>query len=943
MTLQTRAYIGAKYEQESSDYFYDWSIHSRFSEIPVIADATCTLATSITDTATSITVDLSGAINTDVPSVGGVWVAGNGTGQAWEYVQYSGVTSVDSNTVTLTGCNREPDADREHNGAHTAGAAVKFFWKLDTMAGEFSFIEEMDDEECIIDWSAEAHGWLFPQAALRDGHVFIYQYRTDVTAPFLTELVGFIDARNSEHDYKHADAWTVKIVSSAGMINRYRSRGLRRGDYNIARGATVQATDPLAAAWKERASGDYQAAEPTFDPSNTVDGETETLWIADAYYGTEPNHYQLSKESVATGDRVSLDDPSIRTSTDGSGKKLMMAEHIIITEIHLSAAVGQGGGYRYVELTCLDDFDALTDTNLYLATDNATNWYGLPVYTVYKNEKIIICENEDKFREENPSANPAQLIDLSKTDYYNFLKSLSTAGGTLALFYEFEATTSHFFHVVTWGTGGTAVINPPVGSYTSDLTFGTALAVATNGQTYRYNYASSATAANNWDVGYTQTAGYTLDNKAWMLVQLPPLGLKLVADLTDSYTGAVTLTDDTGETTAGLAASGEIQIGDERISYNSRGQNTITITARGNAGTTAAAHLKGDPVYVVVSDIAIDAFPIRTIELVRDGDIVISGYTLRTTSQTYPPRTPDEPNYTDDYEASVTVTGNTAQTITYNLATVRRIRWCLVEFNSLSESPARPRLNEFRALPSEDNFDTSTWMTTGATAGDLLEQILTNVGFNSSCYTINTTNESGKHGTADGSAWDVIKEFAAYSGLSVIVNRDSTITVNVNDYLIGDIFTIEHTWLKSNTVNLKALHAPPEPVSQIAVPWQSYDGATSGTAYYPSSPDATGNVFEMPEQVYASEADAQTRAQRIYYRKRFPYSWIAEAVQGVSGTRPGSIHSLSDWKLNRESGAIDRLCMVRSVDHMIQQDAKTHTLSWRTVVNLVEIQRTTAA
>jgi hypothetical protein len=177
----------------------------------------------------------------------------------------------------------------------------------------------------------------------------------------------------------------------------------------------------------------------------------------------------------------------------------------------------------------------------------------------------------------------------------------------------------------------------------------------------------------------------------------------------------------------------------------------------------------------------------------------------------------------------------------------------------------------------------------------------------------------------------------------VEVNRDSTIVVNTNDYLTSDFFTPEFTWTKANTVNLKALHAPPEPVSQVTVAWQSYDGTTSGVAKYPASPDGLGNLLEMPEQIYANETQAQTRAQKTYYRRKFPYSWIAETTGGVGGFRPYGTYVLSDWQLNRESGAISRLCIARSVDHMIQQDPKTHLLSWRSVVNLAEIERTQPA
>lgn len=943
MSLETRAFVGPRYEPESSPYFYDWTLHSTGDEIPALASGTHTLSSSVADGATTLTVTIdstSGAAAADVPTSGGVWVAGNGSGQAWEYVQYSSATVVSTYVVTLGGCNREPDANREHNGAHSSGAEVRFFWELDSMSGGFRFVQEMDDDEAVIDWSAEASGWKFPVAALRDRHLFIWQSRDAAADPFLIQLVGFLNTPAGEIDYTQAAPWSVKITSSTQPVNRFRSPGTRRGTYNIGRGASVQAVSSLGAWWKERASGDYIEAEPDLSASRAVDGDPKTIYIAEAFIGTEPDHYQHSKVTVANEDRISLDDPSIRTDTDAYGKKLMKAEHIIISEVHLSSAVGQKGD-RYVELTCLDDFDALTDTNLYLTTDNATNWFGLPITAASTGDKIIICENEDRFRTENPAASPAQLIDLERTAYYNFLNSLSTAGGTLALFYEFEAITSRFFHVVTWGTGGTATITVPGGTYTSDLTFSPALAVAEPGETYHYNYAHSSTAANNWDIGSLQTAGYTLDGRAWMLVELPPLGLMLAQGISDTYTGEVLLADGTGETTAGLASTDNIQIGDEIITYASRGAKTINITARGVSGTTAAAHTKDDPIYVSVSGIAVNAMPIRAVELVCNGDIVIADYTLRFTSSSYQPRTPDQANYTADYEASASVTGNTAHKATYNLPTVRRVRYLLLEFDAMSTSPARPRINEIRALAAESYFDADTWLDGSTTSAEFAAQLLTNVGFPSGGINVNTTLGSGDHATANRMAWDVVTAYAHYAGLMITVERDSKITLSSGDYMVGDIFDISFTWMRENTQRVKPLFSPPELVSQVKIVWQNRDGTENGTVYFPSVPSDEGEMLEMAEQVYDDEAQAQARAEKVYYRKQFPYTWVAEASIPVRNFAPGAFQAVSDWKLNSEMQAVNRLCMVKSVEHYIEQNEDNHALQWRTVVNLVEIQRVT--
>lgn len=942
--LQSRAWVGPKYEQSNSAYFYDWSAHNLGDELSALAGAVLTLPSTISATATSVGVTRPSGLT--IPSKGGVWIAGNGSGQAWEYVQYSGLTVVNATSVTLTGCLREPETNREHNGAHNSGAAIRFWWPLDTMAGEFGITHTMDDAECATDWTAEASGWIFPQAALRDGHLFVYQTRTTAGAAFTNRLIGFIDERNSEHDYRRHGKWAVKIVSSSGMINRYRATGVRRGKYNIARGAGIEGSPALGAAWKERASGDFIAAEPQLAASSATDGDKKTLYIADRYIGTEPDHYQFSKESTPQDDRLSLLDPSIRTNTDAFGKHTMHAGALIISEIHLALTTGQESGQRYVELTCLDTQAADSAlVHIYLATDNAAVWYGLTLGAMATGDTVIICENEGKFREENPAAQPSQLIDLSETAYYNFLKNLSLSGDTLALFYEYTAITPVFMHEVTWGSGGAATITPPSNiNWDSDLSFGTALAVATAGQTYYYNYARSSTAASNWTVSLLHTPGYDLgDAPVWLKLELPPLGLKLAQDITSGYTGAVRITDDTEDTTAGLDTDGEMQIGGERILYNTRTATTVNLATRGYGGTTAAAHIEGDAVFPYEDGVAKNCWPIRALELVRDGSIIISNYSILATYSSYAPRTPGDNIYATDYEFSASVTGNTDEVEIYNFATTHRLRHILLFFNAMSSAPARPRINEIRALPDESYFDSSVWLSGGETAAELARQILLNVKVPSGAITIESTGGSGEHATANTLAWDVVTSYAAYAGLRVDVGLDSKINIRINDYLTASVFTASYTWTKDNSTQIKAVHAPPSPVGQVKVKWQDNDGVESGTAVFPASSSVIGEILEMDEQVYSDGDQAAVRAEKVYWRNRFPYSWIIEALDDGILTQPGEIHYLTDWQLNSEMGQLTRTCLVKGVDHLIEQSQETHTLSWRSVVHLVEIERTEAA
>ncbi len=922
--LQSRAFVGPKYERSDSDYFYDWSQIVSSAEIPAIALSSCSLDSTINSSSTSISIYVSGGATP--PTSGGVWIAGNSDNQAWEYISYSGRTIDGGGHFTLTGCVREPAGRREHTGSHNTGATVKFFWQLDTMSGDFSIVNELNDDECVIDWACDATGWLFPQASMRDGHLFVYQTRRSIESPtdvFTNEIVGFIDTRQSEHDYRKTGKWATHIVSVSGMINRYRAAGMRKGDYNLARGAVVQGSESLVAWWKERESGDYIEAEPSFDPSQVVDGEPKTLWIGDRAVGSEVQYAGNSNPNDAT---VNLP-----------------GDFVMITEIHLKPEVGQGDGYRYLQLT-IGGYNNPDFRNITLATENHSYFIilGNYIHPFDTKENIILCENEKLFRKENPSADPYQIIEFTAVGKPNFLKDRE-ASGALGLY---QATLSQAWqHYVAWGSEVKPYVDsaftgsPTIESPTDD--FVDPLPAQTPGETYRYNFTNQSTPSDNWTISKLGTPGYfTSTAGAFLLLELPPLALVLAEDITSSYTGVVRISDGTLDTTAGLASSGSIQIGEagEVVTYNNKTAGTINITARGQSSTDAIAHAKQDPIYVYESGLAINSLPYRTIEIARNGTIVPVDVRISTSKLSYTPRLPSDVGYGDDYDFTHTVTGNSAQTITYNLPSTRRIRYLLIEILSMSVDPARPRVNEIRALPDESYFETSTWFNSGETSAEFAKQILLNVGVPDGAINIESTAQGGWNTTENKLAWDVLSSYAFYANLLIRVSFDSQINISQRSYETG-FYTPAQTWTRGNTLNVKLLTAPPESVAQVSLAWQLPDGSDKGTVYYPASADGTGEIYDVPEQIYTSESNAQARAEQIYWRKKFPYSWIVEAIPMDAVYIPGLIHDLTDWRLNTEMQPISRSCRVKSVDHQIVQSQETHTLTWKQVLQLVEILR----
>jgi len=105
------------------------------------------------------------------------------------------------------------------------------------------------------------------------------------------------------------------------------------------------------------------------------------------------------------------------------------------------------------------------------------------------------------------------------------------------------------------------------------------------------------------------------------MIEMPSMQLSLKSDIASGFTGVTTLTTPGGDSSAGLARSGSttIQIGSEQMTVTVAGAETINITARAQNGTTAAAHVASDPIYVVDGGVATDAYLINKLSWVRSG------------------------------------------------------------------------------------------------------------------------------------------------------------------------------------------------------------------------------------------------------------------------------------------------------------------------------------
>lgn len=885
--LQWRIYIGPVLLPATDAAFFDWSAYAA-DGINDLTGAT-TVATSLVSGATSLVCASAAALG----SKGGVWVGPNGSGQAWEYIGYTGKSS-----NTLTGLQREPVTGREHNGIHTAGAVVRAWWPLTQNDGRLHWVRELDDTLTAATWYAEISGIAAPQAVFRQNHVAVVQYRTTVSGTWTNLLVGFLDAASIRDDNRQVRGWSARLVSIAGPLDKVQATGVRVGEFDAARHGSAQSSTPLPAAHKERWTGDFTAAEPTFEAANADDGDTATLWIADELVGT-PN----------------------TPDTGYSG----------YTQLYLNPPASLNKGYRWVEIfnrntasVVLVAYNSVTDAEWNLEIPSV----DLTAPTSADDRYMIICENEALFLRENPSQRAARVYSVEQSNDPSWFDHLQLAGGALAFKYFSTYSSSVYYGTTTnsdtgWGTAGWT---------------GASLAAPGPDETARYKHTDNghANTKDDWSLGRAQSPGYTIKadgDDAWWFVELPGMGLQLRDDISASAPGAsdiLYVNDAAGPFTGGLPSSGTVQIGDERISYSAKSTAGLTVTARGASGTTAAAHAAGDPVLLVDGGVATDALPIRATRWERyTGTITPTLYTYRWAK--LKARTPADSLHENDYDTYATV-DQTASPVSEDEQThspALRVKSLLIEFKKMSTDPARPRLNVVKCLVDESYFDSATWLTGTQTVGDVVDQLLTNAGLPAAARIVSgTPAQVTDVVTAAAGCWSVAVDVCEFGGASLSVGRDSRITV-APDTLWTTAqggYSAATTWTRSNAAAVEKVQRGGMTTGQVKLAWRSPDGTDKGTALYPADPAWLGAVVETDEYVYADQTTAETAAAKRYWLNRYPYELLVEAAAGDLTAAPRQIHRVQ-WQLADDMQPIDRYVLVRGVDHLVEHMVLTTAIT----------------
>ncbi len=889
--VKYRVYIGPPFTRPTSPTHWDWSTLSLDSAYTPSAVAT-TLSGQLLSGASTASVGSTGSF----PSAGGFWVGGT----RWSYVRYTGKTG-----TTFTGCTWTNDTEEQMT--HANGSTVKFWYDVVENNGQLSFTYDLDSNLATMQWSADIGGGIrIPQSAIRNNHLCLVQRATSPTGSFTNYLIGWLASPDFSEATAYKRQWSAKIVSSAQKVAEIIADGVRIGELNIALDGSASAISSLAVPYKERASGDYTAAEPDLSAGAANDGDQTTLWISEDVIGT----------------------PLGMTTSSDPTVELDMA----ITQVHIAPATGEPSGYQWIEITVLTDGE---QPDIALWTDD--EGYALAEIggTYSTGDKIIICADDVLFQQQNPRS--AAVLTLSLEDSApSFFSNLDPAGGAIGMYYTSGGGGSGWVHDVIWGTGTEPDrgASNPTDRYGASYTGGNVTAPSA-GQTMRYKFANSSTPKNNWTTDFNDHAGYRYSygdgyDEPWWLVELPSMGLMLAEDTTSSYTGVVTIKDESGDTTGGLPSSGSIQIGSDVITFNSKTDTTINFT-----GGASSAHVAGDPIYVYFSSVASDGVPINKINW-TSGDTYFEDFDIYY-SRLPNARTPGTSGYLSDYVLIASVTGHASSSYSVSFSTVRATK-ILILPTLMNVDPARMRMREFEVMLDRTYYDVDLWLEDGSPVIDLFETLLTNAHMPAGAI---STTDDGNHDMSDlntekQNAWAVIADLADFVGHRVKVDRGSKFTVTADTFWTGgSSYTAAATWTRSNAAEVKMLQdgSGVGVVSQIRLAWKSPDGESEGTVVYPASADKDwrGDVVEIGPYIYADSSAASAAARKQYFLRKYPYTlYVKPKTPGAY--EPGQIHRVQ-WQFDTSWATTDRYYMVVSVSNEFADLAHSQSL------NMIQVSR----
>lgn len=884
--MQFQAFIGPKFLPVSDSAHYPYYTALPLLDATIDLDYETAVSTSLASGAVTLVTTNSSPLYSAFPTAGGLWVGGNGASQGWEYIGFTG-----RSTNTFSGLVRESSVYRNHNGVHSPGAEVRFWYPIESDTDGLTFIDQLSPDFEARYWRMELGGYALPQSLLRNHHLVAIVYRTAASGAWKFFCLGVSDFNQIRDTYEREGKWMLYASSLHGIAETSKIHGIHVGDLNVAVNGRAFSSAPLGSAYKELLSGDYVAAEPDFSAASAIDGNKETLWISDYMVGTE-----VAVDATWNG----------------------------VTQLYLNPHPGRGPAYKWIELTNYETSISVLKVYDPVADDVWELNFG-DYSSLAEDFRVILTDDPVTFARENPAHEADLIIDVTDIDDYSqFMKHVNPAGGAIVISTMF----GHDYPII-WGDADVGDVED-VFELDSDEWYGSAIDAPDYGQTiaFKHDYTLVGTedSKNKWELRDYGTPGYMPspdDYKAWLAVYLPGLGLSLRSDIT-SATTTIYVVDSSGEpSTEGLPSSGTIQIGTDSITFTGKTSDSLT------GCSVNANHSQGDTIYVLENGVATDGFPITHVNLFRQGGTIYpenfyfrwSRILARLPTQSSHPEDYTSP-YGGNYNAT---TGSTAEyLITMDDLTDPsvRCRTILIEFRLMTTEPACARLNELEVRVDTSVFSSEYFVDTPlADAGDVIVDMFELAGVPpGALLSSSSLGIERNFRTARDWAWTAIKDYADMHGLFVNIGRDAQVEVTDSAFFTTAVggYSADYSWDEDDAMSVTVVSRATRGVSQVRVTWESPDGSDSGVDVYPTSATERGGIEDIGPYVVADSAAAVLLARKRYFMLRAPYYIVVEMADIDLSIEPGQFFEMS-WTFPGETVAMSRLYVIAGVDLRVSE------------------------
>ena len=937
---QWKAWIGPRLRSPTDTFYFDWS---NFTETNL------EYYQRVTASRFNLFDQLFLTSAFEMPETGGLWVYPVGTStEKLEYVEYNGIGTGSEMLGVF----------RQDSSSHAAGSSADLFYPVAGDDGALSVDRISTDDFSVRTWKATFSGKRAPYGALRPGHIIYVQRRRrvsadDVFSPFIgapnygwqdweNHIIGVIESVNISDDSKRESPFSLSIVPIVDHYSSTKIKGVRIGSWDISDNASASSSQPLptVAAFKERDSGDFTAAAPSFSAQNVLDTTAQAPWIGNRFLGG----YNPSRDESNDLNEY----PKQHASTGFDNQQY---NAVAITQVYLNTPPGLPKGYRWIEVTAYTP----SITNLTLINNDHFANEGVRMRTkqsyfnVPTGAHIIICENRSRFEEMNPDHGAFAITSAEEREFgENIFDYLNPERDGLVLL----ATTNQQLSLVLWGGQVYDETTFRIGEWGTRRTWvGPTLPPMLIGQAarYQYNPPNPTQSRDYWSVDYIHTPGYDLpgyDREGvtaepgnenvpypWLRVELPGIGLSLRSDVAVNA-DTLTLQDESGElSTNGLPTSGTVQIGETQIAYTGKSNGTLT----GCSGVDTP-HTAGDLVYLLVDSQITDAHPIEQIEYVAaPSGIRPEVMEVSLSSLPLSARSPVDDGWENDYffTDSNYAWGSSAGIFPL-FGNNQRVKTHLTSIKTLNTNGAdRPRISGILYKVNRDSYDTEYWLAAGD-VGTVVSELLQRVGIPAGIIT-----STGVQATLDGemtattAVSAIIQDALSRNVARMTVNLDSTIDVSPNDFWATTFHTTNRTWSESNLIDIKLGKANPNKVSQVLVEYELEDG-TTGVEVYPDTDRGIGQPVEIGPIVVANAGDAGVYAHEYYQIANWQRTVTVKCAYTDDGIWPGDYHAI-EWDFNDKQPGHDHSYIVESVTDKYTPDVESGGVHLLHEITLLQI------